>query len=167
MPASGKEPYSAFTNRVRLRVNGLIVRNEKLLLLKMKSPTRDRPFWIPPGGGVELGEPLESALQREILEETGISIRKPEMWYISEYIHKPWHAVEFYFFCREAKGDPHLGSDPELDDDQQFLMDCSFVRFQELSQIPLVPTYLSTKFIEDYRSGKKAPEFIPWHPETR
>lgn len=167
MSETGVGETGTFGNRVRVRVNGLIVRNRALLLLKLKSPTRDTPFWIPPGGGVELGESLEETLSRELLEETGLRISGPELWYISEYINKPWHAVEFYFFCRNAVGNLHLGSDPELDSDRQFILDGAFLPFDQLSEIPLVPHYLKSKFIRDYQNERKGPEFIPWHDETR
>mgnify|MGYP002725638408 CR=1 FL=1 len=46
-----------------------IVRNEKNEILLVKSPKRG---WEPPGGQVENGEDLVTALKREIFEESGI-----------------------------------------------------------------------------------------------
>jgi ADP-ribose pyrophosphatase YjhB (NUDIX family) len=54
--------------------------------------------WGIPGGKVELGESLESAFSREILEETGLVARSPRMVMIQEAIdhpefHRPAHFV--------------------------------------------------------------------------
>src|SRR4051812_12920201 len=35
---------------------------------------RDNAHWEPPGGGVELGEGLDAAVGREVLEETGVHV---------------------------------------------------------------------------------------------
>lgn len=165
--SSGGERAGVFGGRVRVRANALIVRHDALLLLKMKSPTREQPFWIPPGGGVEVGETLEETLRRETLEETGIAASEPELWYISEYINEPWHAVEFYFFCKKAEGELHLGSDPELDATSQYILAGEFVHFDKLKELPLVPDYLKDRFVTDYRVGKAAPEFIAQRDERR
>ena len=36
---------------------------------------RDVPVWVLPGGGIEPGEPSESAIIREMLEETGFEVK--------------------------------------------------------------------------------------------
>ena len=45
-------------------------RSSVLLILR-----RDVPVWVLPGGGIDLGESAESACVREILEETGLSVK--------------------------------------------------------------------------------------------
>jgi 8-oxo-dGTP pyrophosphatase MutT (NUDIX family) len=49
----------------------VIVVNEQGQLLLIKGPRRG---WEPPGGQVELGEPIKLAAIREVKEETGIDI---------------------------------------------------------------------------------------------
>ncbi len=53
-----KEPY--------VRVSAVIIDRGKILLIKRR---KDKFFCLP-GGRVELGETIENALKREILEET-------------------------------------------------------------------------------------------------
>lgn len=58
-------------------VSGLIFSKDGKLLMGMKDPEQGGVYpdcWHIPGGGVETGETKEQALQREILEETGIDI---------------------------------------------------------------------------------------------
>ncbi len=47
------------------------VRREKVLLTQR----RDVPVWVCPGGGVEVGESPVCAIEREFLEETGLTVQ--------------------------------------------------------------------------------------------
>ncbi len=59
--------------RPQLAVSAVIFREGKLLLLKRaKSPGHG--FWSLPGGRVEFGESLHTALAREVDEEAGLEI---------------------------------------------------------------------------------------------
>jgi len=61
---------------VRVRVNGILVKDDALLLVQLKSPLEDQLIWMPPGGGVRFGESLESAAKREIAEEIAENVRE-------------------------------------------------------------------------------------------
>lgn len=54
---------------------GAIVFHQRCVLLVKRKKAPSRGVWAIPGGSVELGETLQQAAEREILEETGISIR--------------------------------------------------------------------------------------------
>jgi len=59
--------------RPQLAVSAVIFRDGKVLLLKRaKSPGHG--FWSLPGGRVEFGESLHTALAREVDEEAGLTI---------------------------------------------------------------------------------------------
>jgi 8-oxo-dGTP diphosphatase len=54
----------------RIRVSALLRRGDRLLLCRHEKPGRQ--YWLLPGGGVNVGETLVKALQRELTEELGI-----------------------------------------------------------------------------------------------
>ncbi len=62
----------------RVAAGAAVIKNGKILLVKRGQPPAE-DFWSIPGGAVKLGEELERAAEREIQEETGITIkaRKP------------------------------------------------------------------------------------------
>ena len=66
-------PEASPPQRPQLAVSAVIFREGKVLLLKRaKSPGHG--FWSLPGGRVEFGESLHTALAREVDEEAGLKI---------------------------------------------------------------------------------------------
>ena len=51
----------------------LVDPQERLLLLRFRSPDTGAPFWAPVGGGIEPGETVAEAARREVREETGLA----------------------------------------------------------------------------------------------
>ncbi len=88
----------------RVAARGIIVHNGRLLCAQLKAyddkPAQD--FWSTPGGGVNPGEALIPALEREIIEETGIKPKVGRLLYIQQFV---WHAneqMEFFFYIENA-----------------------------------------------------------------
>ena len=70
-------------NNFNLRVYGLLIRNQKILI--SKEHFRGRELIKYPGGGLEYGEGIEDCLHREWREETGMTIRINRLYYITDY----------------------------------------------------------------------------------
>lgn len=71
-------------NHRHLGVYGIIIKNNKILLIK-----KSRGAYIGkldlPGGGLEHGEDIIQCLKREIKEETGLDIKKTELRNVYTY----------------------------------------------------------------------------------
>ncbi len=59
----------------RIRVSALLRWHGRVLLCRHEKPGRE--YWLLPGGGVNSGESLPEALQRELAEELGIDEEVP------------------------------------------------------------------------------------------
>ncbi|MEU5436150.1 NUDIX hydrolase [Streptomyces sp. NPDC059070] len=71
---------------------------------------RDNGKWEPPGGVVEREESLPEALQREVLEETGIKIALPAVL-TGVYKNMTGLIVSLVFRCEAIDGAPTVGDE--------------------------------------------------------
>ncbi|PKV86862.1 NUDIX hydrolase [Streptomyces sp. TLI_146] len=71
---------------------------------------RDNGKWEPPGGVVEREETLPEALQREVLEETGIKIALPATL-TGVYKNMTGLIVSLVFRCEAIDGAPTVGDE--------------------------------------------------------
>ncbi|MET7766918.1 NUDIX hydrolase [Streptomyces sp. NPDC005393] len=88
-------------------VAGVIVDSAgRALLIKR----RDNGKWEPPGGVLEPGETIPDALQREVLEETGIKIALPATL-TGVYKNMTGLIVSMVFRCEAIDGTPTTGAE--------------------------------------------------------
>jgi len=89
---------------LRIRVAGFLL-NEKNELLLVKHQKHGREYWLLPGGGVEYGETLKQALEREFVEEVGLKVKVQNMVLVHDSIHPGGdrHIVNIYFKIKAKK----------------------------------------------------------------
>ena len=127
---------NTFGNRIRIRVCGILIKDDKILLANHSGLNSANVFWIPPGGGIKFGEHIKEALVREFQEEAGIEIEPESLAGIYEYVEPPLHAVEFFYsVTAKTSVSPVKGNDPELKE-KQIIDAVKFVTFKELAVIP-------------------------------
>jgi ADP-ribose pyrophosphatase len=99
-------------------VGAIVFENDRVLLVRRgQAPSQD--LWAIPGGKVKLGETLQEAAEREILEETGIRIKAGEPVYIFDYIerdgssHPRFHYVIIDLIADFVGGEIRAGDDAD------------------------------------------------------
>jgi 8-oxo-dGTP diphosphatase len=98
-------------------VGGVLIHEGRVLLIRRgKEPLRGR--WVVPGGTVEVGETLETALVREMEEETGIRVKPADLLTVFDRIQREggrvlYHYVIVDYLCDYVSGAPRAGSDAE------------------------------------------------------
>jgi len=98
-------------------VGGVLIHQGRVLLIRRgKEPLRGR--WVVPGGTVELGETLEQALQREMLEETNVCVSVGELLTLFDHVERTPQGVRYHYviadyLCAWRSGEAQAGSDAE------------------------------------------------------
>ena len=147
---------SDYQDKIRVRSCGILVKDESVLLVQLRSPISRELIWTPPGGGVRLNEKLEQTEQREFFEETSLTIAVKGLLHINEIIENRFHAIEFFYLVEYVSGVLKLGNDPELSSKDQILEKIEFKNKEELKDIDVFPDYLKEQFWVDYASTAKS-----------
>lgn len=134
-----------FANKLRVRVCGLLIQNDEILLAQIHSPITEKLVWMPPGGGLTLGESMKDCLKREFKEETNLSVEVHKLVHMNELLRKSYHAVECFFEVKKRGGTEKLGKDPELSWNRQLLHDLQWISVDELSELDFAPSSLVEK----------------------
>ncbi len=124
-----------YGGKIRVRACGILIKDNKLVLVKHNEIGKNGFLWIPPGGGVEFGETATEGLRREFLEETGLEVEVQNLIFINELIDDPLHAIELFFLVNHLGGQLMTGKDPELGDGEQIISEVKFVSESEINAI--------------------------------
>jgi ADP-ribose pyrophosphatase len=128
--------------RPHIGVGTMLIRNNKLLLIKRKY-NPDAGCWSIPGGHLDLGERVEDAAVRETLEETGFKTRINKLAGIIDKImhdvegNVEYHYVLLNYFVEQVEGD--VDQEPIAADDA---LEAKFVSFTELKDYNLTDSLI-------------------------
>lgn len=90
----------------RLAVRGLLLLDNRLLLVNAWAKEKVSDLWCAPGGGVDRGHSLPDNLVREFHEETGLTVAVGAPCLVNEF-HDPkgtFHQVDIYFHVSLVAG---------------------------------------------------------------
>jgi ADP-ribose pyrophosphatase YjhB (NUDIX family) len=114
-------------NVMQVRVTGILIESEKVLLVKQKVANRD---WSLPGGRVENGETLEEAMIREMKEETGLDVKVKNLLYVCDKPDALPSLLHITFLLERIEGEITLPSNEFDHNPSQYVQ---MVRIEELS----------------------------------
>ena len=115
-------------------VGGVVVQGGRLLLVERGRPPA-QGLWAVPGGKVQFGETMLAAVQREVLEETGLMVRPGQVIWAGDSmgpgVPPAWHFCLVDFLCEVEGGELMAGDDAAA---------TAWVPLAEVTGLPLTPT---------------------------
>ncbi len=138
-----------YPNVPRVAVGAIVVKDGQVLLVRRGQPPSEG-LWAVPGGRVELGETLQEAAEREIMEETGLTIRAGRPVYTFDVILRDDAGrVRFHYVIVDLLADYVSGELRPGDD----VCEARWVAPEELTGLPVNQTTLEVL--------KKCVDFAP------
>lgn len=124
-------------------IGGVVIEDGRALLIRRGSePLRGE--WSIPGGTLEIGESLQEGVARELLEETGLTVRVLDLIEVFDRIfpadakgddnlsgRPKYHYVIVDYLCERISGEARAGSD---------VTDVAFAAEDELEKFRLTQT---------------------------
>ncbi|HDR7515703.1 NUDIX hydrolase [Bacillus mobilis] len=121
---------------MQVRVTGILIADEKVLLVKQKVANRN---WSLPGGRVENGETLEEAMIREMREETGLEVKIKKLLYVCDKPDASPSLLHITFLLEKIEGEITL---PSNEFDHNPIHDVQMVPINELSHYGFSETFI-------------------------
>lgn len=106
----------SYPSAARLGVGVLVLRGDQVLLVQRARPPQ-AGLWALPGGAVRLGESLRAAAEREVREETGVTVCAGEAVHHFEMIERDeagrirYHYVVIDLRADYVRGEIKAGDD--------------------------------------------------------
>jgi len=150
-----KKIIKEFGNKLRVRVCGICMKGDSLLLVNHHSLNESNDFWAPPGGGMDFGQSAEQNLKREFLEETGLEIEIEKFLFVHEYLKAPLHAIELIFKVNEVGGNLVKGIDPEMEKSEQIIHDVQYISMDRIRKLDKNSVHQMLNDLEDIKNIDK------------
>lgn len=119
-----------------IAVGAVVFHHDRILLVRRKHPPNQEQ-WAIPGGKVQLGESLRQAAEREIYEETGITIRAGDPVYTFEVIEPDKNGVIAYHYVVIDLHADYISGEPVAADDAS---EAAWITREDFAQLPVNKT---------------------------
>lgn len=139
----------------RIRVGALAVRDGRVLLVKHVEG--GRPYWLPPGGGLEDHESVFDCAKREVKEETGLKFDPQHIAYVRQVVdqRRDRNHVELFVIGKLGGGEPKLteGAGSPSHPGYTVVEDVRFMSQGELAGLTVWPAQIKDLFWRDLEAG--------------
>lgn len=133
------KPSSKYPLVCRVGVRAITIHDGRVLLIK-RGVEPSRGLWALPGGTLNLGETMEKCAAREVLEETGITIKVGKFAYVFDYVERDdCEKIKFHFVVVDLIGE-YISGEPRGADDAE---EARWLTPEELSKLPVAKNTLA------------------------
>lgn len=133
-------------------------------MLVMKRNKFGKQYYTLIGGAVEIGEELEAALRRELLEETTLQVGRVQLVYIERA--DPPYGTQYVYWCEYQGGDPVLSPaavEAEISKGGQNTYEPMWLPIADLPNVNFVSSSLKAALIEAFAHGfPSEPQQLLW-----
>ncbi len=119
----------------RPAVGAVVFRGDAVLLVQ-RANAPSQGLWAIPGGSVRLGETLQAAAEREILEETGVVIRAGAPILAFDVIQRDDRGKVAYHYVIVDLAADYVSGEPRAGDDAA---DARWITADQLAQLKVNP----------------------------
>jgi ADP-ribose pyrophosphatase len=127
-----------YPDRPQVAVGAIVFKDERVLLVRRGQPP-SQGLWAIPGGSVELGESLQEATEREIFEESGLTIKAKEPVFTFDFVEQDdTGRIRYHYVIVDLMAD-YVAGEPRPGDD---VTEARWVSSQEMKRLEVSPKTL-------------------------
>ena len=130
--------HREYPDHPRVGVGAVVLREGRVLLVR-RGVAPAMGLWAIPGGGLRIGETIQAGAEREILEETGITIRAGAPLFTCDSFEKDEAGrIRFHYVIVDVAADYLSGEAKGIDD----ALDTRWVSPAEIRELSVTKTTL-------------------------
>ena len=146
-------------------VRAIVLNGDKLLVMKRNK--FGKLYYTLIGGGVDVGEDTETALRRELREETGLEVGNVRLVFLEDA--GDLFGIQNVFVCEYQGGEPVLGADSEealISALGQNTYEPMWIPVAQLTELPFRSTSVRNAVLQGFKDGwPEQPQTLVWEPE--
>jgi 8-oxo-dGTP pyrophosphatase MutT (NUDIX family) len=133
--------YETGTDKFQYRAGSIVIHNNKILMQRAE----DSNLWFIPGGRVEFDETADKTIEREMMEEFGVTIiDKKLIWIIENFIKFPErrvHEIGMFFLVKLQEGHSIYEFDGDFQGNEEGFVN-RWINKDDLDDYVIVPEFV-------------------------
>ncbi len=133
-------------------IRAIVTNNNQMLVMKRNKFGKE--YYTLIGGAIEMGEDAETALRRELQEETSMQVGGVKLVFVEEA--DPPYGIQFVYWCEYVGGDPVLQpttAEYEISQAGQNTYQPMWLPIAELPNVNFVSGSLKEALIDSFTRG--------------